>query len=244
MLNKLEGLYLNILRVVIIVLATALLAAALVGAVVAGPMLLSSFGASGANAERLVQADQLQDYLGQGQAGDTGAAAGEATAAQEEAALQADRRIREAAENIARYVQAKQGFRPVPAAIVDYVEQRAYALPTELFDPYSDSLLKLSQDLLGQTATAAPVNVDELIDWHYARFMEAAQVAAETSAQRMAENTMNRATAVAAAAFAGGLFVMFLLLVFVFVLVKIERNLRLLPIQIEGRAVPDSSRLP
>ena len=52
MLNKLEALYLNILRVVIIVLATVLLAVAAIGAVVAAPMLLSSFGGGEADAAR------------------------------------------------------------------------------------------------------------------------------------------------------------------------------------------------
>lgn len=63
MLNKLEALYLNILRVVIIVLATVLLVVATIGAVVAGPMLLSSFGGGDADAARLVQKDSLNDYL-------------------------------------------------------------------------------------------------------------------------------------------------------------------------------------
>ena len=55
-------------------------------------------------------------------------------------------------------------------------------------------------------------------------------------AMRAAEEQTRRQTAVLAAGAAAGFFMMFLLLVFVFVLVKIERNLRRLPVQVERGA--------
>ena len=50
---------------------------------------------------------------------------------------------------------------------------------------------------------------------------------------RAVEEAARRGTAMAAGAAAVSFFMMFLLLVFVFVLVKIERNLRRLPVLVE-----------
>lgn len=234
MLNKLEALYLNILRVVILVLATLLLVLAAVGAVVAGPMLLSSFGGGESNAARMVRNDRLSDFMGQGR-GDSAAATPEETAEVEEAARRSDRRIREAAANFSRYVQRKQGFSPVVAAVTGYIQDRADSLPSSMVDRYADSILKVSADLVAAPAANAPVDVDTLIDWHYARFTEAADAALQQDAARAADEAARRATALAAGAAAISFFMMFLLMVFVFVLVKIERNLRRLPVVIEAR---------
>lgn len=233
MLNRLESLYLNILRVVILVLATVLLVVAVIGAVVAGPMLLSSFGGGETNAARMVQDDRLTNYLGQGTAGD-GTAGAAQTAEMEEAARQSDRRIREAAANITRYVRTKQGYTPVVAAVTGYIQERADSLPNSLFNRYADSILTLSKDLSAAPSTAAPVDVDQLIDWHFGQFARAAEEAQQRDAMRAVEEAERRATAMAAGAAAVSFFMMFLLLVFVFVLVKIERNLRRLPVQVEG----------
>jgi len=233
MLNKLESLYLNILRVVILVLATVLLVAAVIGAVVAGPMLLSSFGGGDANAARLVHNDRLGDYLGRGSEGGRGTTDATETAQIEEAARQSDRRIRQAAANITRYVETKQGFRPVTAAVTGYIQERADSLPPSLFDRYADSILKLSTDLVAAPNTAAPVDVDPLIDWHFGQFSSAAEEAQRRDATRAMEDAARRGTAMMAGAAAVSFFMMFLLMVFVFVLVKIERNLRRLPVLVE-----------
>lgn len=232
MLNRLEALYLNILRVVILVLATVLLVVAVIGAVVAGPMLLSSFGGGETDAGRIVRDDRLRDYLGQGSGG-RGTADAEETAQIEEAARESDRRIRNAASNITRYVESKQGFRPVTAAVTGYIQERADSLPASLFDRYADSILKLSTDLIAAPNTAAPVDVDRLIDWHFGQFAAAVEEAQQRDAMRAMEEAERRATAMAAGAAAVSFFMMFLLMVFVFVLVKIERNLRRIPVLVE-----------
>ncbi|RYF99700.1 MAG: hypothetical protein EON94_10845 [Caulobacteraceae bacterium] len=232
MLGKLETLYLNILRVGILVLATVLLVVAVIGAVIAGPMLLSSFGGGETNAARMVRDDSLRDYLGQG-TGAPGAADAGDTARIEEDARRSDRRIREAAANISRYVQAKQGFAPVTAAVTGYIQERYDSLPESLSDRYADSILKLSEDLTGAPTSAAPVDVDQMIDWHFGQFTRAAEEAQQRDALRAVEDQARRGTAMAAGAAAVSFFMMFLLLVFVFVLVKIERNLRRLPVLVE-----------
>ena len=231
MLARLEALYLNILRVAIIILATILLACAAVAMVVAGPMLLSSFN-SETNATRLVRSDTLNSYL-QGESG-AGQASDQPTEASVERAAQADTRIRQAATNIANYVTAKYGFDIVEPAVVGYLEDNALALPASLFDSYCDSLLTLTNDLVARPASASPIDVDQLTAWHFEKFQQAAQQADAQNAARAAETAQRRITAVAAATAAVTLFGLFLLMVFVFVLVKIERNLRLLPVRLQS----------
>ncbi|MCS6627838.1 hypothetical protein N0B44_33550 [Roseibacterium beibuensis] len=217
----------------ILVLATVLLVVAVIGAAVAGPMLLSSFGGGETNAARMVKDDRLSDFLGQG-TGRGGSPDAEEAAQLEEAARDSDRRIREAAANISRYVQSKQGYTPVVAAVTGYIQERADSLPPSLFDKYADSILKLSKDLGAAPRTAATVDVDQLIDWHFTQFARAAEEAQQRDAMRAMEEAERRGAAMAAGAAAVSFFMMFLLLVFVFVLVKIERNLRRLPVVVES----------
>lgn len=237
MLNKLEALYLNILRVVIIVLATVLLVVATIGAVVAGPMLLSSFGGGDADAARLVQKDSLNDYLNR-HSGEGQVSQGQDQAELEDRMRGADRRFREAAVHIAGYVKAKTGMAPPEAGVIDYIQTMADSLPESLQDRYADSILALSKDLTKAPVSAAPVDVDSLIDWHFNQFRQAAETAIQQDAMRAAEDQARRQTAVLAATAAAGFFMMFLLLVFVFVLVKIERNLRRLPVLVEQKTSP------
>lgn len=231
MLNKLEALYLNILRVVIIVLATVLLAVAAIGAVVAGPMLLSSFGGGEADAARLVRNDRLNDYLNRN-SGSPGVATQD-QAALEDRTRDADRRFKEAAANIVRYVKAKTGMAPPEAGVIDYIQTLSDRLPASLQDRYADSLLSLSKDLVQAPTATTPVDVDQLIQWHFDQFSAAAETAMQQDATRAIEEQARRQTAVLAGTAAAGFFMMFLLLVFVFVLVKIERNLRRLPVAVE-----------
>jgi len=234
MLSKLEALYLNILRVVIIVLATVLLAVAAIGAVVAAPMLLSSFGGGEADAARLVRNDSLNDYLNRN-SGSPGVAAQD-QAALEDRTRDADRRFKEAAANIVRYVKAKTGMAPPEAGVIDYIQTLSDRLPTGLQDRYADSLLSLSKDLVQAPTATTPVDVDQLIQWHFDQFSTAAETAMQQDASRAIEEQARRQTAVLAGTAAAGFFMMFLLLVFVFVLVKIERNLRRLPVAVERQA--------
>ncbi|GAW41454.1 hypothetical protein SH203_01860 [Brevundimonas sp. SH203] len=234
MLNKLEALYLNILRVVIIVLATVLLAVAAIGAVVAGPMLLSSFGGGEADAARLVRNDRLNDYLNRN-SGSPGVATQD-QAALEDRTRDADRRFKEAAANIVRYVKAKTGMAPPEAGVIDYIQTLSDRLPASLQDRYADSLLSLSKDLVQAPTGTTPVDVDQLIQWHFDQFSAAAETAMQQDATRAIEEQARRQTAVLAGTAAAGFFMMFLLLVFVFVLVKIERNLRRLPVAVERQA--------
>lgn len=235
MLNRLEALYLNILRVVIIVLATVMLIGAGIGVVVAAPMLISSFKGE-TNAAQLVRSDDLAAY----RRGETGSSASGASGEDyqdlEERAADADRRFREAAANIARYVRAKSGTNVVQPAVAGYLQDQAYRLPESLADKYAGSVLALTQELVSAPATAGTVDVDQLISWHFGQFEQAANEAAQRNEAQAAEAAERRGTAVLAATFALVLFAIFLLMVFVFVLVKIERNLRQVPVVVNNRS--------
>lgn len=229
MLNRLEGLYLNILRVVIIVMATVLLVGTVIGAVVAGPMLLSSFGGD-THAARLVRGDDLES-LTRTESPASGSPTGSDVSAEViERAAGADGRLRDSASNIADYVRAKQGVAVVEEAVVGFLEDLAYSLPADLFDPYCDSVLQLTRDLVARPAASSALNVDQLIENHHSRFLDAAMDAQDQSSARAMEQAEQRSVAVLAATAAMAMFGLFLLMVFVFVLVKIERNLRLLPV--------------
>ena len=231
MLNKLEALYLNILRVVIIVLATALLGVAAIAAVFAGPMLLSSFGGRDADAARLVRSDSLQDYR-QRNTGPQDVASSDSVEL-EYRTRDADPRFKDAAVNIVRYVRAKTGMAPPEAGVVDYIQTLSDRLPSTLTDRYADSLLSLSEELIKAPTNATPVDVDDVIEWHFNQFSAAAETAMQQDATRAVEDQARRQSAILAATAAAGFFMMFLLLVFVFVLVKIERNLRRLPVALD-----------
>jgi hypothetical protein len=224
-LARLETLYLNMLRVVILILATLLLIGAVLGAVTAAPLLLAS-GESETDARRLVDADRLADYLGER----TGRATETATASAEEAsAVEAtmDARLAQAGKNIATYVQRSTGQPVVVAGAQAYVAERAGELAANLFDDYADSLLRLSQDLVARRDTArTALDADELVDWHHAKFAAAADEAAVRDEAAALAAQERRAQAMLAAGLAAALFLLFLLIVFAFVLVKIERNLR------------------
>ena len=230
MLSRLETLYLNILRVVILVVATGLLVGAVIGAVAAAPLLMSSF--SRPVAARVAN-DTLEDYLREqsGQAAAEAGASGEATV--EAQTIQTDKRIKQAADNLAAYVQKTTGGVIVAQAVVDFIEQRATSLPEGMFDRYADSLLALSRQLLKQPQGQTPADLDDLINWHFGKFISAVEQAEIKAAQEEAAAAQRKIMAMAAASLAAILFGLFLFTVFVFVAVKIERNLRLLPVKMD-----------
>ena len=125
---------------------------------------------------------------------------------------------------------------PPEAGVIDYIQTLSDRLPTGLQDRYADSLLSLSKDLVQAPTATTPVDVDQLIQWHFDQFSAAAETAMQQDASRAIEEQARRQTAVLAGTAAAGFFMMFLLLVFVFVLVKIERNLRRLPVAVERQA--------
>lgn len=232
-LTRLENLYLNILRVVILVLATVLLLGAVGLAVYAAPKLMPE--ASGADERKLVSGDSLQDYR-RALSGGEAAAALPSEADAVAASSKIDGRIKTAAGAIAAYIQKSSGHAVPLAGVETFLAERQTSLPESLQGDYADSLVRLGNDL---RAAKAPVDdLDGLIDWHFERFTAAKAEAEAEELRQAAEAAAKQQTALAMGAAAASLFVMFLLLVFGFVLVKMERNLRLVAVRVDEAAVP------
>lgn len=232
-LTKLENLYLNILRVVILVLATVLLLGAVGLAVYAAPRLMPDAG--GADERKLVSGDSLQDYRRELSGGEAGPVSTSEPAAVPSSA-KIDSRIKSAATAIAAYVQKTSGNSVPLAGVETFLAERQSSLPATLQGDYADSLVQLGNDL---GAAKAPVNdLDGLINWHFERFTAAKEAAEAEELRKATEAAAKQQTALAMGAAAASLFVMFLLLVFGFVLVKMERNLRLVAVRVDEAAAP------
>lgn len=232
-LTKLENLYLNILRVVILVLATVLLLGAVGLAVYAAPRLMPD--ATGADERKLVSGDSLQDYRRELSGGEAApvSASEPATVA---SSAKIDSRIKTAAAAIAAYVEKTSGHAVPLAGVETFLAERQSSLPATLQGDYADSLVRLGTDL---GVAKAPVDdLDGLIEWHFERFTAAKAAAEAEELRKAAEAAAKQQTALAMGAAAASLFVMFLLLVFGFVLVKMERNLRLVAVRVDEAASP------
>jgi len=225
-LNRLEGVYLNILRVVILLLATALLLATVVAAVFVTPKFLPQ--GKGEDARSLVQNDGLADF----KRAQRGEPAERPTAGAEESKAEdakIDARLQAAAKALAQRITADGGA-PNVAAIEDFLVTKQASLTETLQGDYADSVKRLAIE----AAAAKPNSVDvpALIDWHFSQF-EAAQERANADAHaKEVEKAERNQLALVAAAAAAAAFGLFLFLIFVFVLVKIERNLRVVSVAI------------
>ncbi|MGH6998518.1 MAG: hypothetical protein ACREEO_09985 [Phenylobacterium sp.] len=225
-LTRLENLYLNILRVVILVLATILLLGAVGLAVYAAPKLMPE--ATAADERKLVSGDSLQDYRRELSGGEAATALPSETDAMATSG-KIDSRIKTAAAAIAAYIQKTSGHAVPLAGVETFLVERQSSLPATLQGDYADSLVRLGNDL---GLAKAPVDdLDGLIEWHFERFTAAKAEAEAQELRQAAEAAAKQQTALAMGAAAVSLFVMFLLLVFGFVLVKMERNLRLVAVR-------------
>lgn len=219
-LTRLEGAYLNILRVVILLLATVLLLASIVAAVFVVPKLWPE--GKPAQARSLVQNDRLADFR-RFQRGEPAAPTTPGFDSQLQGGERIDSRIKAAAQAIAQYGRSRGGT-PNLAVIEDYLNTKQKDLPVDLQGDYADSVQKLAGEL--KTSKDRDLDVPALIDWHHSRFVAAEAQAAEDAAIKAAEKAARNQLAMVAAGAAVTTFGLFLLLIFVFVLVKIERNLR------------------
>lgn len=219
--DRLEVVYLNVLRVVILVLATVFLAAAILATVNAIPKLIPD--AKEADARALVSADSLKDFQA-AQAGQTAPADSEAPDASADQEGKIDSRIKKAAASLAAHLRSPDGTQPPVGPVEAYLSEKQLALPQSLQGDYADSLVKLMESLASSSDRS--VDADQLIDWHYAKFQQATEAATQLEAERAVKNAQNLQAALVAGGAAVSAFFLFLIVVFGFVLVKIERNLR------------------
>lgn len=231
LLSKLEGFYLNLLRIVILVLATVLLVGGVTAAIYAAPKLVPS--GPDANARHLVSGDGLDDYRRsqRGEAPQPSQVASDATSAGDQGKI--DDRIKNAAAILVQIANQTRGQQIAQAGVEKFIAAKQAQLPASLQGDYADSLLHLLQAL--KTSPDRTIDIDQLIEWHFGRFAAAQEEAARQDLARAAEHAARVQSAIVAAEAALAMFGLFLLLVFSFVLVKIERNLRLLSVTIKDK---------
>jgi hypothetical protein len=229
-LTRLEGIYLNILRVVILLLATLLLFATVAAGVFVIPRLLPE--AKSVDARTLVQGDTLADFKSfqKGEMRPTTAPAQETVGGQK-----IDSRIKAAAAALTSYVR-DQGHELGPEVVEQFLMTKQASLPEELQGDYADSLLKLTTALRTSRET---MDIEVLITWHYNKFVEAEGRAAEQAAAQAAKKAARTQLAIVAGSAAAAAFGLFLLVIFVFVLVKMERNLRVVAVRLINGAAAE-----
>ena len=227
-LDKLEGFYLYILRVTILVLATVMLVVSVMAVINAAPKLMPSFGS--ADARKLVQGTTLKDFRDEQQSQTPSAPSDDATPpAQTDNKI--DSRIVAAATNLVAW-GTKTGSNFQLAPVERVLDRNQKGLADNLQGDYADSLVRFSQDILSSGRAGDDVNI--LINWHLEKFTAAQTKAAEADQARAAKTAIERQEAMMMAAAAAVAFLTFLILLFVFVLVKIERNLRVVAVRSVG----------
>ena len=147
-----------------------------------------------------------------------------------------DSRIVTAAGNIVAW-GTKTGNNHDVGSVERFLDGRQKSLSDPLQGDYGDSLVQFSRDVL---ASAGPQeNVNQLIEWRLTRFTAAQAQAAEAEQAKAIKDATERQAALVLAGAAAAAFLAFLILLFVFVLVKIERNLRV--VMVQNAAAPDGA---
>ena len=224
-LDRMESLYLNILRVTILLLATIFLIGATIGVVIALPKLVPSLG--GADARKLVSGATFKDYKDTQSSAAPGVTA-DSTPTEATAPEQIDSRIATASGNFVAW-GTKEGNSYELGAVERSLDSKQKSLNPNLQGDYADSLVQFSRDVLA--SAVSDENINQLINWHLEKFTAAQEQAAADEQTKAVKTAVERQQALVLAGAAGAAFLAFLILVFVFVLVKIERNLRIVTVQ-------------
>lgn len=242
-LNKVENVYLTILRLVVITGATlALIAAIIFGSSAAGKLLR----AEPQNTDPVIVTPENSPKL------DVFAALKkQAEQSPQEAPksrkLESEVKnpdIDAVVKNISQYIRDVYQFVPDSGKLRDIVTQRASVLPEETRNAYFKSLNEFSAELVkkiatqkaivaaAQTAGQKPadlpgfIDVDEAMDWHFSQFSKIVDKRNADMEQKQKEYVLAKATGAQSLYIAAGSFATFLLIIFLFIIIKIERNLR------------------
>jgi hypothetical protein len=218
MLSKIEVAYLGILRVVLLIAATAALLVTIVATAAALPAIGRAVGITGHQDPR---GASLREFIDSKNL--TEVQANDSTESGSSASSQAEplpRDLATASRNVARYA-AKNGDPQITQAQWDEAFRGELdSIPDNIRSTYAADVLRLSEQL--ERSKGRPLSnqhLAELIDFHHAKFLASAQE------ERTAE-AASAAASMFSIMLAGGAFVIFILILFNFIFVKIERNLR------------------
>ena len=214
MLARLENAYLYILRVVVLIAATLALLAVILGLVRGITLLPNLIAPKPLSAN--IPGSTLGDYVTEKHAAGVAVTLPDAT---ESPAAPPD--ITVAVQAIAQYQQSRNGGTVNVPALTTVLTSKQSSLPLDVQAQYGQSLKALATQLAQSKGT--PLSGDQigdLLDWHFNKFKDSADTAAVQRAAKQAQELQTLAIALSA-------FGVFLGLVFCFLIVKIERNLRL-----------------
>jgi hypothetical protein len=214
MLTRLENAYLYILRVVVLAAATLALIAVVWALVRTGALAASTWTHPPESIQ--VPGGALQDYVEEKRP--QGLEVQSSTPA---VAPDVPAGIRSGIASLAHYARAKAGLTLNEAEMTSTIMDKRSELPADAQVKYESGFAALMDQL--DKSTGTPLTSDqigELIDWHLEKVKSNEENAA---AQKLAAQTQ----AVQTLGIAGAGFGVFISLVFCFLIVKIERNLRL-----------------
>lgn len=218
MLSRLETVYLGLLRGFILIVATlALLAAALLVAS-SVPEVLTRMGITKSEP----QSSSLSEFIAEQKP----VAQDSENAEPADDAKPIDPVIRQAAQNFYDYLGS-----PADAPLKGWeqgIQSYKDSFPAEIANAYAASVERLSEELKASKGKRlSEQRVATLVDWHKNRF--ASNYAAQ-QAERAAADAAFRFKMLAAF----GAFLIFAFITFIFLFVRIERNLRLMRVEVEN----------
>jgi fatty acid desaturase len=212
-LAKLEDVYLNILRVVVLGLATLALLAVILGVLRAIPYIPAWLNGSSAVH---VSGGSLVDWVSEKrQEGVTVADADANTTA-----TPTPPAIKAAAQSLVLYGKKHPPLEMDEPAVEGALMEKYAAVDAAYQEQYADNLQVLLGQLQRSTGTPLTIEqINQLLDWQVQHFVADAK-AKEAQAEE------KKAASILSLEVAGGGFVIFLMIIFFFLIVKIERNLR------------------
>ena len=242
-LNKVENVYLTILRLVVLTGATLALISAIILGVSAASKLLSS---EPKDIDPVLVTPENTPKLDAFIASKNPAAQPpkEAKKSKELGGETKNPDIDASVKNISQYIREVLQGDPEASKLRAFVMEKASKLPNQTQSAYFKSLNEFSAELLkkvaaqkaivaaarasGQEADNASgfINLDEVLQWHLVQFAEIVDKNNAEIAQKQLEHVLAKAAGTKELYIAAGSFVTFLLVVFLFIIIKIERNLR------------------
>lgn len=212
MLNRLETIYLSILRVFILIAASIALIVAAVAIVSAIPLIAQKAGWAPASGDNGSLADFMTEKR---QSGSPSSGQPEKSSP-----LESQRtNLTAAARNVQDYLGKRSSWPIIywEELFAEYVDQ----LPPEDGGAYAQSVKTLTEELRSSTGTPFSENgVEELLHWHGGKFLAELNNRQVATAEADARILIVAGSAISA-------FLVFVFIVFIFIFVKIERNLRL-----------------
>lgn len=213
MLAKLEDIYLNILRVAVLAAATLAVVVFAFSVIQLGPSILGSLGI--APPQGVSQAN-LGEFIRQSRGENIDL---DATTADQPNLMPGE--LDAAASLVTQYGNRHIRGGVSKSTVLDILVRHYRSLPDAYQDRYAGSVLKFAEQLNASTGT--PLNrgrLENALAWHAAQFYEAARSDEEARAENAerADGSLRMATISAG---------FFMFVIFFFVVVKIERNLRL-----------------